>query len=348
MLKPILASALLSLCSAFSLSGSAIAQQNPNALAIVNGDALTASDMEQWEGNHLLQARYQYYQATRKALDDLIDQRLFEQEAHRLGITIDQLKKQEIESKVKEPTEEQLQFYFEGMDSKEPYEKMRSKIYDHIIELRKSKVTAAYLENLRLKANILVQLAPPVAAVDASNAAVVEGRADAPVQLVEFADYQCPYCQKVNPDLNKLLKEFDGKVSVVYKDFPLPMHAYAEKAAEAARCAGDQGKYWEYHNQLFSDKKFQTDDLKQEAKTLKLDSGKFDQCLDSGQQSAKVALDRDEASKLGLSGTPSFFLNGHFFSGAVDYTLLHQMVEQQLATLLSSANKPTPQESSRR
>jgi protein-disulfide isomerase len=347
MLRSLIVKTLSTFGFTLLLAAGAIAQ-NPGALAVVNGDTLTTSDLQQTEGNRLLQAQYQYYQVARKALDDLIDQHLMEQEAHRLGISVDQLRKQEIDSKVKDPSEDQLQVYYEGMDSKEPYEKMRGKILDHIVELRRAKVTAAYIEGLRLKANIMVELAPPVASVEVANAADVEGPANAPIQLIEFADFQCPYCQKVNPDVNKLRQEYGNKLSIVYKDFPLPMHANAQKAAEAARCAGEQGRFWDYHNLLFTDRRLQPDDLKQEAKTLKLDAGKFDACLDSSKEAASVDQDRDEAVKLGLSGTPSFFLNGHFFSGAVDYKMLHQMVEQQLNTSLSSANNASPRESSQR
>jgi len=175
----------------------------------------------------------------------------------------------------------------------------------------------------------------------------VAGNAAGDITIVEYFDYQCPYCQRVNPDLNKLIDEYAGKVSVVYRDFPLPMHPHAEKAAEAARCAGKQGKFWAYHNLLFQDKKLDTPDLKQEATALHLDSAKFDKCLDSAEEAANVKKDQDEGMKLGLSGTPSFFINGHFISGAVDYTTLHQMVEQQL-TLLSSAKGASPAGSSQR
>lgn len=333
---------------AVAMVASAFAQTDSAALAKVDGDTLTINDLQQKEGNRLLQARYQFYQAERKALDDLIDQHLLEQQAQREGVSLDDLLKREVDNKVTDPTEDQLQVYYEGMDSKEPYEKMRQKILDHIRDIRKSKLVAAYVENLRLKSNVVVELAPPSASVEVSNEAGEEGRSDAPVQVVEFADYQCPYCQKVNPDLNKLVQEYAGKVSVRYKDFPLPMHPMAEKAAEAARCAAEQGKFWEYHNVLFKDKKLEVSDLKQEAKTLHLEEDKFDQCLDSGREAASVEKDRQEGVKLGLSGTPSFFINGHFFSGAVDYATLQQMVDQQLNALLSSAQEVAPKESSRR
>jgi protein-disulfide isomerase len=338
---------VLGITTALILSCMAAAQQAPGTLATVNGKAITTQDLEQKEVNRLLQAQYQYYQVERKALDDLIVQRLLEDEAQKQGISSDELLAREVDSKVKDPNEDQLQVYYEGLDAKEPYDQVRGKILDHIRELRRSKLRSAYVETLRLKANIVVQLAPPMADVGTENAGVIQGPADAPVQVVEFADYQCPYCQRVNPDLNKLIDEYAGRVSVVYRDFPLPMHPHAEKAAEAARCAGQQGKFWEYHNLLFHDKKLDTPDLKQQATTLNLDSVSFDKCLDSAEEAANVKKDQDEGMKLGLSGTPSFFINGHFISGAVDYSTLHQMVEQQL-TLLSSAKGASPAGSSRR
>ncbi len=149
--------------------------------------------------------------------------------------------------------------------------------------------------------------------------------------LVEFADYECPYCQKVAADIKKLQADLGDKVAFTYKDFPLPMHARAEKAAEAARCAGKQGKFWEFHDELFRSKELDVDELKAEAGALKLDSAEFDKCLDSGEQAATVERDRKEGMRLGLSGTPSFFINGHFLSGALDYAALRQIVEQQLA-----------------
>jgi len=233
---------LLSLTFTLAISYSAHAQQSSGTLAHVNGDTITTTDLEQKEGNRLLQARYQYYQVEKKALDELIEQHLLETEAHRQGMTVDQLFQREIDSKVKDPSEDQLQVYYEGLDGKEPYDKVRDKIRDHIREIRASKLRTAYIESLRSKANIMVELAPPLADVDTENAAAIEGPRDAPVQLVEFADYQCPYCQKVNQDLVKLLEEYKGNVAVIYKDFPLPMHPHAEKAAEAARCAAVGGR----------------------------------------------------------------------------------------------------------
>lgn len=167
------------------------------------------------------------------------------------------------------------------------------------------------------------------------------GPQNARVQLVEFADYECPYCQKVNPDLNAIQEKFAGKVSLVFKDFPLPMHPLAEKAAEAARCAGAQGKFWEFHDALFKSKQLQVPELKQQARTLQLDAARFDQCLDSGEQAVAVKKDATEGKDLGLTGTPSFFADGHFLSGALSYFKLSQTIDQELAKL--SQTEPSAQ-----
>jgi protein-disulfide isomerase len=192
------------------------------------------------------------------------------------------------------------------------------------------KARVAYIDSLREKANVLVLLAPPSADFAVGDAARL-GPASAPVQLVEFADFECPYCIKVHPELKRLKAEFGDRISLVYKDFPLPMHAHAQKAAEAARCAGAQGKFWQYHDRLFSSKQIDIPQLKQFAADLGLEMAKFNTCLDSGQQAAAVEKDAAEAKKIGLSATPSFFLNGHFFTGAMQYEDLRRMVLRELS-----------------
>ena len=307
-------------------------------VAEVNGDKLTTADLERQEGSKLLQSRYAYYEVQRKALDELIDQHLLEAQAQKQKLTVEQLLDHEVNSKLPaEPTEDQIHVYYEGLETDKPYDQdMRGKIRQHIHDARVAKVKAAYLKTLRSQAQIMVELAPPSASVDLAGSPML-GSKNAPVVLVEFADYQCPYCQKVHADLMKLQKEFGDNLAIAYKDFPLPMHPFAEKAAEAARCAGVQGKFWEFHNWLFEDKKLEPADLKQQASTLQLNTTQFDACLDSGSQASVVQKDAGEGKRLGLTGTPSFFANGHFFSGAMTYDALRDMVGQQLKASRSSA-----------
>lgn len=298
-------------------------------VARVGGDNLTLADLQRKEEGKLLQAEYQYYLNERKALEDLIDTQLLADEARRRNISLDQLLNTEVYKGVKDPTEDQLEVYYEGLDTQEPYEAVRNDVLEHIRDLRRTKARAAFLENLRKQANISVLLMPPSADLDLAHA-YTRGSQDAPVVFVEFADYECPYCQRVNPQIQQLKKDYGDKIAIVYKDFPLPMHHSAEKAAEAARCAGEQGKFWEYHDVLFYSKELDVSALKEHARVLKLDGDKFDECLDSGSEATAVKKDLDEGKDLGLTGTPSFFVNGHFFSGVIDYGTLKDMVDQQL------------------
>jgi len=298
-------------------------------VARVGGSNLTLADLEQKEGGKLLQAEYQYYLNERKALEELIDNQVLSDEARRRNMTLDELLDKEVYKDIKDPTEDQLKVYYEGLDTQEPYEAVRADVLGHIRELRRTKARTAYVDNLRKQASINILLMPPTADISIAKS-YSKGSQDAKVVFVEFADYECPYCQKVNPQIQQIKKEYGDKVTLVFKDFPLPMHHGAEKAAEAARCAGEQGKFWEYHDVLFYSRQIEVDALKEHARVLKLDGDKFDNCLDSGAEAAAVKQDLEEAKSLGLTGTPSFFVNGHFFSGVIDYGVLKDMVNQQL------------------
>jgi len=163
--------------------------------------------------------------------------------------------------------------------------------------------------------------------------APVRGSRNAPVMIVEFADYQCPYCQQMHPELKILQQELAGKVAVAFKDFPLAMHANAEKAAEAARCAGEQGKYWDFHDTLFHNSdNLEVAQIKQYARDLKLNQSNFEACLDSGKEAAAVQKDQAQGKQLGVRATPSFFFNGRLFTGAMDYYTLRSLVEMLLKT----------------
>jgi thiol-disulfide isomerase/thioredoxin len=227
------------------------AQDGSNVIAEVGDRKITADDLQQKEAGKLLQARYKYYLAERDALDQLIDQQLLEMQAAREGLSIDELLQHHIELQIKPPTEDQIRFYYEGLQTDEPYEVMRSKILDSVHEARFNKARTAYIASLRAESKVVVQLAQPSAQVDVTGSPR-RGPENAAVQLVEFADYECPYCQKVHPDLVKLQQQFGNNVALIYKDFPLPMHPLAQKAAEAARCARVQGKFWEYHDALLN------------------------------------------------------------------------------------------------
>jgi protein-disulfide isomerase len=167
----------------------------------------------------------------------------------------------------------------------------------------------------------------------------VRGVPDAPIVSVEYSDYECPYCQQTQAALDKIEAEYKGKIAFAYKDFPLPMHPHAEKAAEAAHCAGVQGKYWQFHDQLFKTKQLEVAQLKESARALNLNSKEFDECLDSGSQAEAVKTQSADGKSLQLQGTPSFLINGRFFNGGLSYDDLHGIIEEEL----KSASAPVKQ-----
>ena len=300
-------------------------------IAEVDGKKITAGEFEQSSSNKLFQARNTYYEAERKALGDFIAQHLLEQQARRENVSVEQLLERHVKSKLPpDPSEEALRVYYEGLGTSQPFEAVRGQILAHIRQIRFDKAKAAYVQSLQSQAHVVINLPQPRAEV-ALKDTPIRGVPNAPVVVIEFADYECPYCQQVNPDLQKLEAEYKGRVALAYKDLPLPSHPHAQKASEAAHCAGVQGKYWEYHDLLFASKQYEIPDLKQDARKLNLDTAAFDKCLDSGEQATAVRAQLGEAEKLGLSGTPSFFINGRFLSGAVDYPTLRTVVEQELA-----------------
>jgi len=314
-------------------SGQALANDASSVVARVAGHPLTRDELEQKESADLLQARYKYYLTEKAALDRLIDQEVLESEARREKVTVDQLLENHAAKQVKDPTEDQLEVFYEGLQSDQPYSAMRPQILDRIRQLRRTKAGLAYVKELRKKADVHIALEPPAVSIGSIDAPTT-GPSDAPVRIIEFADYQCPYCQKVAAELKQLVEgTFAGKASLTFADFPLPMHHNAEKAAEAARCAGDQGKYWEYHDGLFAHQTaLEVSDLKALAGTLKLNPEKFGHCLDSGAQAPAIAKTLAEGKKLGLTGTPSFVINGRFISGATDSETLRDLIEQELAS----------------
>jgi protein-disulfide isomerase len=299
-------------------------------LVEVDGAKLTLGDFERKRPSGLFNARNSFYEAEKKAVDEFVDEYLLERQAQREHVTVAQLLERHVNGALaKDPSDEALRVYYEGLDAAQPYEVVRDQILQHLRERRLAKLKTTFMESLRSQASIAMHLTPPRAAVPVKDA-TLRGSPDAPVMVVEYADYECPYCQQIQPALDRLEADFKGKLAFAYKDVPLPMHPHAQKAAEAAHCAGVQGKYWEYHDLLYKTKKLEVVDLKEDARALKLDTDAFDKCLASGEQSESVKAQLTEGQSLGLQGTPSFFINGRVFSGVLTYEQLSAVVIEEL------------------
>jgi protein-disulfide isomerase len=309
------------------------ADKAPAVVLEIDGAAVTAAEVEQQRAAAYFQARTTFYQSERKALDEFVDDYLLKREAKKENLTVEALLERHVNSTIaKDPSDESLRVYYEGLDAAatQPFEALRDKILQHLRERRINRAKAAYLKGLRTQANVVVRLTAPRAAVNLANVPI-RGAADAPVLIVEFADYECAYCQRVQPALDKLQEEYKGKISIAYKDMPLPIHPSAAKAAEAAQCAAAQGKFWEYHDLLYKTKQLEIPQLKQAARDVKADAELFNKCLDSGEKAAVVQAHLTEAQGLGLQGTPSFVFNGRLESGNLSFEELRKIVDEELA-----------------
>ena len=161
----------------------------------------------------------------------------------------------------------------------------------------------------------------------------VLGDKDAKVVIVEFSDFQCPACRAAHPIVKRITSEYGKKILFVYRHFPLiAAHQYALKAAEAAEAAGEQGKFWEYHDILFENQEnLKTEDLKRYAQDLELDIRKFEEALNSGKFKDKVTSDMDDGENLGVSSTPTFFINEHMHKGVLPYDQFKGLIDKELA-----------------
>lgn len=160
------------------------------------------------------------------------------------------------------------------------------------------------------------------------------GPADAPITIIEFSDYQCPYCQKWESEVfQRLLDEYPTQVRIVYRDFPLnSLHPQASSAANAANCAGEQDSYFLYHDKLFSyDYDLGKDTYLTYARELKLDMNSFTACLESDRYAEEVSADISYAVELGIQSTPTFFINGLYMVGAQPYETFKKLIDQELA-----------------
>jgi protein-disulfide isomerase len=194
----------------------------------------------------------------------------------------------------------------------------------------------AFVRDLRARSAVRILLKPPLvyrAAVNVTGART-RGPANAPVTIVEFSDYHCPFCKRAEETVAQILSRYGDRVKLVFKDFPIDqLHPQARRAHEGARCAADQARFWEYHTLLFEGPPQSTSDqLLGAAKRAGVDVPRVEQCLGRGTHKAAVQQDVDEGVKLGVAATPTSFVNGRPLSGAQPLETFVQLIDDELAT----------------
>ena len=304
----------------------------PQVMAVVGGEEISRSEVEDAVAADLLKLKQQQHQTLEEGLEQAISRKLLDLEAASRGLTVEELVQQEVEEKIETPTDEQVDaFYEERKDQiQQPKEQVADRIRQFLQQQGLQERFGELVAGLREKYEVRSLLDPfrvEIAAADSPS----KGPEDAPVTIIEFSDFQCPFCSRVNPALDKVLETYGDDVRVVFRQFPLGIHPQAPKAAEAALCAHEQGKFWEMHDALFADQRnLQVPALKEKAASLGIDTEAFNACLDEDRYADKVEEDFEAGRRAGVSGTPALFINGRFLSGAQPFEEFARIIDDEL------------------
>jgi protein-disulfide isomerase len=336
-----MAAVLGMLAAACSTSAQPARQMSPaEVVATVDGAPITLSEVDavalqqpvtNFGSARLVQA---LYLARRAALEEMVASRLIDREAKARGVSATDLTRQEVDAKVTAATDADVEFWYQTNPSAvqgRALAQLREPIRSLLNEQRTMEQRDRLIEALRAKTPVTVSLDIPRQQI-ATAGHPSRGPANAPIEIVEFSDFQCPFCQRANPTVEQVLKVYGDKVKFVYRHYPLPNHPNAKPAAEASVCADQQGQFWKYHDRLFASPDKLTDaDLKSHAAALGLDAAAFNSCFDAGTGRSRVEQDMKDATEAGVSATPSFFINGRSLEGAQPFEAFRQIIDEELA-----------------
>jgi predicted DsbA family dithiol-disulfide isomerase len=323
--------------------GPAVADEKPASgagpVAVVAGRAIDASTLDEAVEGPLMDLRAREFQIRSQALEVLIAQALLEREAEARGVAPGVLERTEILDKAAVTDEDAKRFYeankgrFGGATEADAIKQIKAGLGQQ----RERERRLAFARELRAKHEVKVFLEPIRMPVEVAGAPI-RGNPKAPVTVVEFSDFQCPFCSRSRPTVARVRETYGDSVRWVFRHFPLDFHQQARKAGEAGACAAEQGKFWEMHDAMFANPgRLQVADLKETAKTLGLDTAAFGECLDSGRHGGLVERDLEAGSRYGVSGTPAFFVNGRPIIGAQPFEAFQQVIDDELQRLGKTA-----------
>jgi protein-disulfide isomerase len=301
-------------------------------VATVGAEKITEAELNTAIGNKLFRVRSEEYSIRRNALDEIITERLLRKEAARRGVSYEDFLEAEVESKVTIAPAAEMETFYEAMRDRFAglsKEQALAQMADNMRRQQRAKRMAELVSGLRSAENVTVLLEPPRAAVAATGPS--RGSDNAPVTVIAFSDYECTFCGRSLDTMKKLQEKYGQNVRIVHRDFPLASHRGAPKAAEAARCAGDQDKFWQMHEKLFVKGGSLGDvDLRKAATAAELDMRIFESCMSSGKYVDAWKADRDEGAKVGVTSTPTFFVNGRMILGAAGYDQFAHVIDEEL------------------
>lgn len=349
-LAPVLVLALTACGANTATTPTPAPDASPMTASEVSGDTVIAS----WDGGQITQAELneavgmrltsmeveylmKRYDTQAQALDGMMRDRILEAEATSRGITLDELLQAEVEAKTTAPTDEQVDLFYtqnaQRMNGASLAE-ARPFIEQQIMQQNQGDRFREWYQELTAQKSVDMALAAPdLPRIDVPIADhdPVLGDPNAPLTIVQFAEFECYYCQKSMPTLDRILADYDGKVKLVLKDYPLDFHPRARPAAIAAHCAGEQDQYSEMYHALLSNQQQLADaDFRTHATTLGLDMAVFETCMASGKFDAEIDEDMALATAMGVQATPTFFVDGVMVAGALPYEKFAEILDRSL------------------
>ena len=301
--------------------------------ATVAGTPIPLTEVDELVRAQLMELRAREHQLRSQALDALVARALIEKEAAARGKTPEALDQSEVAGKVT-VTDAEVQSVYAANKARlgnkseaEGLEQVRTAL----TQQRQTERRNAFARELRAKYEVKVLLEPYRVPVELAGAPV-RGNPKAPVTIVEFSDFQCPFCVRARPTVARVREVYGDKVRWAFRHYPLDFHPQAQKAGEAAACAGEQDRFWQMHDRLWENSsKLEVPELKAHAQAIGLDATTFATCLDSGRHAGLVERDMQAGQEYGVSGTPAFFVNGRPLVGAQPFEAFQQVIDDELA-----------------
>ncbi len=326
-------------CAAGAQTGTAQAGQD--VAARVGDRAITVREIDdRWkreDPGQKAQAEQALYDGRKTTLDAIIAEMLVADAAKAKGVTPDAFIQGEIGKRIKTVADGDVRtFYVQNSERMQgrTFEQMAPAIQQYLEDQQETLARQNLIAELRKGGPpISVMMDPPRTTVTLAADDPSQGSATAPVTVVEYSDFQCPFCQRVMPTLKELRAKYGDKMRLVWKDFPLTqIHPMAFVAAQAGNCAREQGKFWEYHDRLFANQQaLQPEFLKKYAAEVGLDTGKFNECLDSSKYEARVQESLGVGTRLGITSTPTVYVNGRMVNGAQPIEVFQSLIDDELA-----------------
>jgi protein-disulfide isomerase len=299
----------------------------------VNNVEITQKQVDDSVSARIYPLQQQLYAIRKAALENLVTTKILESEAAARGVSVEELRRQLTLGEIVvtraqvEQAYTQNASFFAAMSPDEARERLRLDLENQ----ERMKHYRAGLDALRRKWTVRVNFAPPafVSELD-DGTSPAKGSRSAAVTIVEFSDFECPYCNAVQRTLKQVLESYRDEVRLVFKHLPLEGHRNSLPAARAAYCAGEQDRFWQFHDALFGAKELSPAVLTQIATDLGLGMVKFQECLSSEQSRAAVVRDLDTARLFSIESTPSFIINGKLIQGALSFADFQRIIEQEL------------------